>query len=69
LGEKLITISRLLLPDEVEAGSKSGNLLRQMRHLVRETRRQEPALADSLLYDIGIIRRGSAMEIKLYFFC
>lgn len=68
LGGKLITISRLLPNDEIRKDCKSGNILKQMRSLVREAKIQESALAESKLYDIGIIRSRNGWEIKMYFF-
>jgi hypothetical protein len=69
LGEKLITIRRLLPKDEIQSGGNTGNILKRMRGLVREARNNEPALADSTLYDIGLVRHDNAWEIKMYFFC
>ncbi len=68
MASKLITINRELSSEEVHAVARSGSLLKYMRTMVRDIRKQDPELSQYQLYDIGISRVGGRFAINLYFF-
>ncbi len=65
-GTTLLTVARLIPADVLRPDRRPG-LLATVRRLVGEIRRDQ-GLARYRLYDVGFVRRGDHLEVRLYLY-
>ncbi len=57
----------MALPVDLQGKPRVDELLSRLREIVREIRKENPEIAGSSLYDVGIVPESNGVEVNLYF--